>query len=135
MTVTIYGQPKALKRHRVSGGRMYDPSKRDKEIFLLEAMNSRPPKLLEGAVSLSLVFYMGRPKSHYVNNKRENDLRESAPICHTSTPDVDNLAKFVFDSLNGVYWKDDKQIFHVDALKIYSTEPRTVINFSEIETP
>ncbi len=32
-------------------------------------------------------------------------------------PDLDNLTKSVLDGLNGVVWKDDRQVIHLDAWK------------------
>ena len=31
-------------------------------------------------------------------------------IAHTKKPDIDNLCKFVMDSLSGLLWQDDNQI-------------------------
>jgi len=36
--------------------------------------------------------------------------------------DVDNLAKFVLDSLNGVLYEDDKQVASLQVTKVYDNE-------------
>ena len=46
---------------------------------------------------------------------------------HSSRPDLDNLLKFVNDSLNKVLWKDDALIYEVYARKFYSDDPKTRI--------
>ena len=38
---------------------------------------------------------------------------------HVYKPDADNLAKFVLDALNGVYYKDDSQIYELIVRKQY----------------
>lgn len=38
---------------------------------------------------------------------------------HTSRPDIDNVVKAVLDGLNGVVFKDDAAVAHVDATKQY----------------
>ena len=46
-----------------------------------------------------------RPMSHY---KASGDLKQSAPDYLTTTPDVDNVTKFVLDALQPAVLKDDK---------------------------
>lgn len=58
---------------------------------------------LEGAVSLSIMMHLQRPKGW---SKRQ---RASQPI-PVGRPDVDNCSKLLADSLNGVVFKDDAQI-------------------------
>ena len=42
----------------------------------------------------------------------------------TKTPDWDNIGKVVSDSLNGIAYKDDKQIVDAQIRKFYSNQPR-----------
>lgn len=129
--LVVYGEPKAQKRHRhfnrgnFSG--TYDPSKDDKESFASILQKEAPEKPLEGALSLELVFYMARPKSHFRTGKNSDMLKDSAPEFHTGRPDIDNICKFCQDSLNGIYFKDDALICKLSATKIYSDRPRTEI--------
>jgi len=49
-------------------------------------------------------------------------------------PDIDNCIKFVFDALNKLFWKDDRFIERVTAVKCFgSTEPRTEVVIMEIK--
>ena len=62
------------------------------------------------------MFHFPRPKSHYTSKRV---LRKGAPRYHVQKPDTDNLAKFVLDSLNGVYYKDDCQIVELAITKAW----------------
>ena len=127
----VPGNPVALKRHRsFTRGKMhgtYDPSKGDKGDFLAKAMANRPDKPLDEPLRVRLDFYFQRPKSHYRTGKFSDQKKDSAPYWHTKTPDADNLAKFVCDSLNGVFWRDDSIVCDLTVTKAYSKVPRTDI--------
>ena len=133
ITFSIPGNPKHQQRHRhVTTGkftRTYDPSAKDKKDFLLQAMQYKPKSPILGEVHIRVWFCMPRPKSHYRTGKFAGILKDSTkiPHWHTSRPDIDNICKFVMDSLNGVFWKDDSQICQVTAYKIYDSRPRVVI--------
>ncbi len=138
MEYIIDGDPKAQKRHRYrrTSGRIisYDPSKRDKQALakqLASSMTStsKPLEMLKGPIRIMLRFYFRRPKSHYRQGKYSHLLKKTAPSSHTSTPDIDNLVKFVMDAGNKIVWKDDSQIEGVFASKTYtnSKRPRTEI--------
>ena len=43
--------------------------------------------------------------SHY---KANGDLKQTAPVFLTTTPDVDNVTKFVLDALQPAVLKDDR---------------------------
>lgn len=119
----VAGNPKAQKRHRhtTTGKfvRTYDPSANDKKLFLEMCGFFAPDEPIEGAIRISLVFVFERPLSHYGTGKNSDVLKDSAPYVHTGKPDLDNLQKFVFDALNGTFFKDDSQIIMVTASKRY----------------
>ena len=49
--------------------------------------------------------------------------RKAAPGPHTSRPDLDNLAKLVLDSCNGILWEDDAQLVTISVGKRYGKQP------------
>lgn len=132
----VLGEPKAQARHRhfqrgkFSGN--YDPSKDKKESFASILQKDAPEKPLDVPLSLELVFYMARPKNHYRTGKNSDMLKDTAPEYHSGRPDIDNLVKFVQDSLNAIYYKDDALIACLSARKVYSERPRTEITITTL---
>ena len=50
----------------------------------------------------------------------------------TTKADVDNYAKGILDSLNGLFWHDDGQIVDLHVGKYYSDNPRIEMEIKEI---
>ena len=130
----VLGDPKALKRPKFfRRGKFvgaYDPNQHEKENFIFQAILSRPQKPFDEAISLHITFYFKRPKGHY--NKQ--GLKDDAPSHHISKPDADNLIKFVCDSLNGIFWKDDSVVSRVSADKVYSDIPKMVVQIKQLSS-
>ncbi len=82
------------------------------------ARRSRPT--ITDPVAVDLVFTFPRPRSHYGSGRNATLLRRGAPHHHTTTPDIDKLARAVNDALviAGVI-ADDKQISDLHASKHY----------------
>ena len=133
MYFVINGVPKQQQRHRTAKwGGTYDPSKKDKKILLSKVLEYAPTKPLEGALRMILVFYMPRPKSHFRTGKYSHLLKDGSPINHIKTPDSDNLAKLVMDSLDKKFYKNDSQICQLKIEKLYcdidENRPRTEVH-------
>lgn len=87
-----------------------------------------------GAVRVSLVFRMKRPKGHYRTGRNSELLRDAAPAYPASKPDVDKLARAVLDGLTeGGAWKDDGQVVYLTAVKKYAFPTGCLITVSEME--
>lgn len=84
--------------------------------------------MLNGPLHMTCIFAFDRPKSHL---RKNGALAKGAPLEKTSKPDLDNLAKFVKDALNGVAYKDDSQIINLTVSKIYGAA-RTDFTIQEI---
>jgi Holliday junction resolvase RusA-like endonuclease len=74
---------------------------------------------------------MKRPSNHFVASRRTGpNSRLKAAYAGSRWPpdgrgirsDVDNLAKFVMDSLNGVLYVDDRQVVRLKAMKVLDSE-------------
>lgn len=127
----MYGDPKAQKRHRTGRGFNYDPSAPDKADFLGIVQHNAPTTPLDKPLSVQISYYFQRPKSHFGTGRNEGKLKSSAPENHIGKPDLDNLAKFVLDALNKVYWRDDSVIVRLTVDKSYCDRPRTEIIINE----
>lgn len=105
---------------------MFDPSKEDKQRFLtsyLRAVGDAHQCASESvALQIRLVFAFKRPKAHYRTGRYSQELKKTAPTAFRmlKTPDVDNLAKLVMDSLNGTLYCDDKQVVSLQTIKRYA---------------
>ena len=76
-------------------------------------------------LAVSILFCMKRPKNHFVSGRPgPGRLRATAPSqsCSRMRTDVDNLAKFVLDALNGVLYEDDRQIASLHVTKLYDND-------------
>ena len=51
---------------------------------------------------------------------------------YTKKPDIDNIQKIILDSLNGLAYKDDKQVFKSNIEKVYGITDRIIIFLEEI---
>ena len=129
---TVFGNPKAQKRHRTGKGYNYDPSESDKADFLAMAIEHKPDHPANNTgILMNLAFFMPRPKYHF-NSKGEVKDRYKY-IGHLKTPDCDNLAKMVIDALAGIYYRDDSLITSLHIEKVYSYQPRTEVAITYAE--
>ncbi|MAH46402.1 Holliday junction resolvase [Candidatus Pacearchaeota archaeon] len=98
-----------------------------------KAMNGK--SAFEGPVSLRVEVWVGVAKS-WTKKKKEAALTGKAKP--TGRPDLDNLIKLLADAMNGVVFKDDSQIVHLEARKDYCDEAKTFVYIEEcppIEDP
>lgn len=79
-------------------------------------------------VIVDVTFYMPIPESGKITQatgvgvkRRQIKVVEGQP--HVKKPDIDNLVKGLFDSLNGLAWNDDAQVIEVKSRKVYSEYP------------
>lgn len=137
MKLTIPFFPVAQARPRIfqRGGNIkaYDPSHKEKVTFgwlLREALGKyqgRPFALpVETSLAIKVWHYLPPPLS----STREE---LNAKLWHlddpSHKPDIDNLDKFILDACNGILWKDDALIVSLESHKLYSLDPKIVIEF------
>ena len=121
------GRPRAVKDRR-GNIRAYTPketvmaSARARYWMMDELRGRSKPAFPEGALSVSLAFFLETPASW---TARKRDLAEGAMCAARS--DADNLAKLILDAMNGLVFTDDRQIARLTVEKHYSREPRTEI--------
>jgi hypothetical protein len=133
---TVRGNPLPLRRHRTSRGFVYNPSAPaqasfrkivqsvvfpDHDYIIDSDGDGLEPIFSEGyTLAMTIVFRTKRPMNHFIGSKpAAGRLKESAPAQTAPTRcDVDNLAKFVLDSLNGLLYHDDRQISSLHVTKL-----------------
>lgn len=90
----------------------------------------------DGPVSVDILFWMPRPKSHYRTGRYSHLLKESAPRYHYGKPDADKLVRAVLDAITqGGVIHDDGQAAVIHAEKHYAGDvfpPGCVIVISEL---
>ena len=94
-----------------------------------EAMGDR--ELLTGPVKLVAVFTYPRPASHYGTGRNEGKLKPSAPTWKKSAPDLDKLVRAVGDALKYVAIRDDAQVCHIEATKVYAGKGGVFVTLAE----
>lgn len=67
------------------------------------------------------------PKS--TSKKMTNELNGKP---YTKKPDVDNIAKCILDSLNGLVYKDDSQVTELIIKKEYGIESKVIVELEEL---
>lgn len=146
----VNGEPMAKQRPRLStyGGyaRAYTPKDtlnyenkvlmcyRDK-LKELEIDNTKvlfPNEML----FVTIIAYFGLTKGDYGKKGLNKSGRNKIDSVYCPThKDCDNIAKIVLDALNGICYKDDKQIVTLLVVKKYTQEqPRVEVNIKDIST-
>ena len=94
-----------------------------------------------GGVVLSLAFYRRMPTSAFKGRDRSREYvgGRYGPESNwpdMMKPDVDNLAKFVMDALQGIVYSDDDQVVILGTIKMMDTRPpgegSTEVTFSRL---
>ena len=118
INIIIYEEPKSKGRPVFStkGGKLraYTSKKTSSyENTIKKKAKEVIPVPMECAVGIHIKFYLHRPKRLYWKDK------EMPAIHCTKRPDLDNLSKAIVDGLNGVAFKDDRQIVNMHSEKYY----------------
>ena len=88
-------------------------------------------------VSLTVKCYMRRPNTDFKKGSRVAAMlkKVTGGSVRPIRPDIDNLAKFVLDGLNGLAYHDDRQVVKLVIYKLMDNEGdcsgRTVIEVTE----
>lgn len=137
VTITVPGEPvgKGRPRFSTNGGfaRAYTPKKTAmfENLVRLEYENQCGYKYEDDSMlSLLVIAYFSIPKSA---SKKRKAMMQEGIIRPTVKPDADNLVKAVADSLNGIAYRDDKQIVDCQVRKFYAATPKTVISIRSIK--
>ena len=137
VTFTVHGEPMALARPKVGTGRRstqktvpyhtYSPSKPYQKLFIAQIQKCLlntlpiPEGLTKGVVSVDATFHFARPQSHF---QKGGIVKPSfaQPFITCKKADLDNLAKFLLDCLQGLVIGDDHLVAMLVCRKVWSDE-------------
>lgn len=134
----IPGKPISKKRPRFFRRGDFVGTYKDQETeegrWIWEAKNQITPDLqkslpLTGPIRLRVCFMM--PTTASFSKTKIRLMNNGLLIPHVKRPDLDNLIKWVKDCCNGWLWKDDSQVYQIEAYKIYSLEATTSIEIMQ----
>jgi crossover junction endodeoxyribonuclease RusA len=91
------------------------------------------PGLLDGPLSLRVLFLRPRPRRHYGTGRNAGTLKPSAPPFPTTKPDNSKLVRAIEDALTGVLWTDDARVVWREDLKLWGPRYETRIVVEEID--
>ncbi len=133
VTFLIEGEPTGKGRHRTTKkGNIHTPVKTTlyenwvKSVYI----NRVGEKLLNGPIKATIEAYYGIPKSKSKKAKELMMLHVTRPM---KKPDVDNIAKVILDSLNGIAYRDDAQIVELQVNKYYAELGFVKVTLEELE--
>jgi Holliday junction resolvase RusA-like endonuclease len=128
----VYFNPLPQARHRVHGQRTYDPHMVHKIALRAIILNylgntysitTNTGPLTTSYVTIELTFLIKRPISHFVNGNRSNGLRELYQhTMPTTQGDIDNYVKFFLDAIDGIFFRNDRDVVSIKATKLYCNE-------------
>lgn len=134
-------QPAGSKRAFVVAGRAVvteanqksRPWKQEVASTAAITMDGEPP--LTGALGLTAIFYLARPKSHYGTGRNRGQVKKGAPRFPTGKPDATKLLRGVEDALIGIVYRDDAQIIAQTVMKRYGEPERVEVSVTRAEPP
>lgn len=131
----------AIKKGGVYTGRTVifdDAGQRNKDwrqACVVMAQEKRPAEPFRCALRVDFKFVMPRIKAHFHTSKaKAGQIREDAPVFHTSKPDRTKLTRSTEDALKGIMWADDSQIVQGETVKVYGAQPGCHVTITPLET-
>jgi Holliday junction resolvase RusA-like endonuclease len=116
-------------RHRMHGQRTYDPHAAHKLVLRALILNflsnaygipASIEPLTTSYVSIEVAFLIKRPLCHFVNGDRSNGLRNMYKNAMPTTQgDLDNYVKFFLDAIDGIFFRNDRDVVSMQAIKLY----------------
>jgi len=129
MRNTFYVTPVPAARPRVTRWATFYPKKYTQfKADMDMALNDVRFEPYKENVYAKLDFFVQIPKSW---SKKKKKLKQGQ-FCDNNA-DIDNYCKAILDSLNGVYYADDRQIVMIRARKYWSDVPRIECEFLKMQ--
>jgi len=126
LTYVIEGVPIPWKAHGGYGRKSFNPLYKEKQYcqWQIRAQHNQQAPVTS-PIRLGLTFYLPIPKATSGIRKRQ---MLAGLMHHLKRPDVTNMQKFIEDCIKGIVIEDDAQVVEINAKKLYSDLPKTVIN-------
>ncbi|EJT6663995.1 RusA family crossover junction endodeoxyribonuclease [Clostridium perfringens] len=122
--VVVIGKIRGKARPRVCRGHAFTPKDTvEYENLVRDCYKKQDGRYLEGSIKAFIIAYYKIPKSY--SKKRVQAIKDGLEE-PTKKPDVDNIAKIILDSLNGIAYKDDSQIVDIRIIKKYTEDDERV---------
>lgn len=140
---TVYGEPKAKGRPRVSvrksgdGEKTFARAYTPKETVVYENQVKMEYENQcdsfrfsdDAMLDVRIFAFYGIPKSV---SKKKRQMMIDGDIRPIKKPDFDNIAKIICDSLNGIAYRDDAMVVDGMFRKYYSEQPRVEVSIREV---
>ena len=131
MKLEILGQPVGKGRPKFSRYGTYTPQKtKDYEEYVKQCYKNKyniKQRPTEKPLKAKITAFFEVPTSY--SNKKKKELIGQP---HAKRPDIDNFVKIIFDSLNGLAYKDDNQISKLEVKKLYGEQAKVIVELTEI---
>jgi len=101
----------------------------DKLLALI--FDHRPPEPIEGPICLTVRAYLPIPAS---KSKKWKAAALAGEVRPTTKPDCSNMVKHLEDIMQGVFFRDDKEIVNLIVEKWYGEPARWEINLKMCDT-
>ena len=122
--VIVLGKPTVLKRTRITKSRCYDSQKNEKLLMYLNVKeqwkNLKLPVFMD-PVHIDVIFIFPIPESYSSAKKK---MLKTSPRGIVS--DIDNLIKFLLDTIQGLCFSNDNLVASINARKVYGNKPKTI---------
>ena len=131
----IQGKVQAKQRPRFNrySGRTYTPNETiayENWVKTCYLEKYKDKELMEKPLRITIRAFFEIPKSTSKKKKQQMLNNEVLPMVK---PDTDNIAKSILDSLNGIAYKDDKQVAELIVYKFYNDTPYVNVTIEEID--
>ena len=127
--IVVEGKIKGKQRPRFNTktGRAFTPNDTvSYEKMVRHCYMQQCGEMLEGSIKAEIHVYYKIPKSY---TKKRVELIRQGKERPCKTPDADNIAKVVLDSLNKIAFNDDAQVVELSVIKKW-TEDQERIEFT-----
>ena len=115
-------------------GAIYDPLKGYKAQLIKKVLNEintkeiKIPNLEDDNYTTAYIELVDTPPESWSISKQYQALINN--VHFKTKPDIDNCVKTIYDSLEGIFFKNDSQVINETLVKFYGVHPMTLIHFN-----